>query len=59
MTLQNIITLERLGYYDSKIKQWVKNLTVVAPDVANSITGNDGLMTKEDKAKLDGIASGA
>lgn len=51
MTLSNIITFDLLSHYDSKLKQWIKNLKA-------SLT-EDGLMAKEDFAKLSNIETGA
>lgn len=51
MTITDIITFNLLSRYDNKIKTWIKALKA-------SIT-QDGLMSKEDKSKLNGIDTGA
>ena len=51
MTLSNIVTFDILSYYDGKIKNWVKAL--------KASTTQDGLMSKEDFAKLSAIEAGA
>lgn len=51
MTISDIITFDLLSRYDGKIKNWIRAL--------KASTTQDGLMSKEDKATLDGlVASG-
>lgn len=49
MTISDIITFDLLSRYDGKIKNWIKAL--------KATTTQDGLMSKEDKATLDGLVS--
>ena len=51
MTLSNIITFDLLSHYDSKLKQWIKNL--------KASLSQDGLMSKEDYEKLSNIEVGS
>lgn len=49
MTISDIITFDLLSRYDGKIKNWIRAL--------KATTSQDGLMSKEDKATLDGLVS--
>lgn len=49
MTISDIITFDLLSRYDGKIKNWIRAL--------KATTTQDGLMSKEDKATLDGLVS--
>lgn len=50
MTISDIITFDLLSRYDGKIKNWIRAL--------KATTTQDGLMSKEDKATLDGLVAG-